>query len=242
MVVVGDLHGALKEMAHKLDKYKFWGQDIVQVGDFGLGFLKREQDIANLTVINSILQLHNTKLYIVRGNHDDPYFWSEFDGRFSNIDLVKDWSTRTIEANKVLFVGGGISIDRRQRTEGVSYWKDEEVRWPTNEEWKNIEAFGPEIIVSHIAPTIAFPREVNDLVREYAEIEKYHDSSSDLLLELSMERMKVDGILPLPSVTHWYYGHYHRNNVESVSGVEFRCLGISSWWDTNKKDYINDGY
>lgn len=60
--------------------------------------------------------------------------------------------------NKMMFIGGGYSVDQARRTVGVDWWDDEELSY-TNLGRMIDEAieFKPKIIVSHEAPNAALP-------------------------------------------------------------------------------------
>lgn len=247
MVIIGDLHGAIKSLAHKIDRGGLTNQNLIQVGDFGLGFYGISNDNANLAVLNSILQLHNSKLYVIRGNHDDPHYWSsDYTQEYSNIKLVRDYDILEIEDKQVLFAGGGISIDRSQRVQGSTYWKDEVITLPSRSKVEEIKDRKPSIVITHTAPHFVYPTEFNNMVREFIDFEKalgYLAKGKDLEGELVAERRALteevyDVLLPPP--THWYYGHFHANRVTKVGITEFRCVGISNYWDTNKQDYVGD--
>lgn len=239
MVIVGDVHGAIRELAHRIDRGIF-GQSIIQVGDFGLGFYGKDKDYANLLVLDAILAERRCHLYIIRGNHDDPWYWNECDWPFKHITIVKDYDILDIEDKTILFIGGGISIDRALRIEGKSYWREEVVVAPTEQQLKDIEFAMPTIVVSHVAPHIAWPHAYNGLVNQYIAVEKAH--GRDLHKELEAERNIMDRINDMLQPKEWYYGHYHASRITEVSNRTFHCLGICSYWDTNKKDYINEGY
>jgi len=74
MVLIGDLHGGYPELLNKIKKYKLENTSFIQVGDWGLGFQRRELDIKALVQIDSFLREQANRLYIIRGNHDNKWF------------------------------------------------------------------------------------------------------------------------------------------------------------------------
>ena len=53
----------------------------------------------------------------IRGNHDDPQACREH----------PYWIKDGLIENDIMYIGGAWSIDREYRTEGVSWWRDEEL-------------------------------------------------------------------------------------------------------------------
>src|ERR1700753_1506161 len=114
---LGDIHGRFENLKKLIKRYKIGKNDevayIIQCGDFGIGF-HPTTDEENLHLLNKFLKRRNIIMIVIRGNHDDPSF---FTGThiFSNLKLVSDYSTMDIYGIKYLFVGGAISIDRKPR-------------------------------------------------------------------------------------------------------------------------------
>ena len=93
MILLGDIHGRLSIIINFIQKNDIDNENIIQVGDFGLGFDSYLTDIENLDKLNNILSKKNNKLYALKGNHDNPEFWNgRLDNKWSNIKLVKDYS------------------------------------------------------------------------------------------------------------------------------------------------------
>ena len=129
MHFLGDIHGdfyCIERFCRKnKEKKKI---NLIQVGDFGAGFDFNipGQFMIKMDSLNGILAEYNITLYVLRGNHDDPqYFTGTYENFWSNIKLMPDYSVVEIEGKRVLMVGGAISIDRLGRAEGKSWWSDE---------------------------------------------------------------------------------------------------------------------
>ena len=223
MIMIGDLHGEYINFVYKSVKLKITDTTFIQVGDFGLGFHDINHDIQTLDGLNNFLINSNNQLYIVRGNHDDPYFWKHsHELRFTNIFFAQDYDVLTIEDQKILFIGGGISIDRANRKIGKDYWKDEE--FILDEALLN-KACASEIniVVTHIAPDNVWPYMFTPLVKHYISREPGLEAALDLeRRNMSMVYEKV----VKAGCRQWYYGHYHQSMVEEKGGVLFRCLDI----------------
>ena len=111
MYFIGDTHG-MRPVFSIVDRFKIEKSNLIHVGDFGLGFVSIMQDVKNLEVIDEMLIDTQNKLFVVRGNHDNPIFWDKSKGlnlpKLHNIHLVDDYSVLDIENKKILCVGGGI--------------------------------------------------------------------------------------------------------------------------------------
>lgn len=110
MIFLGDIHGNYNTILDLLLNYNIEDSVIIQVGDFGLGFKSELNDVVELSFLDERLKQYNTVLYAIRGNHDNPYFWTDkkYENYFSNINLVKDYSVINIEDLNILMIGGGI--------------------------------------------------------------------------------------------------------------------------------------
>lgn len=223
MIMIGDLHGEYINLLYRITKLEITNTTFIQVGDFGLGFHDLNYDLQTLTGLDKFLMKSNNKLYIVRGNHDNPFFWNHRQELYlKNIFFAQDYDVLTIEDQKVLFIGGGISIDRINRTPGKDYWKEEE--FILNEELLNKAcATEIDIVVTHIAPDNVWPYLFTPVVNHY--ISREPRLATALKLERRNMRIVYEKVIQA-GCKRWYYGHYHQSMVEEKEGVKFRCLDI----------------
>ncbi|MEC5147147.1 metallophosphoesterase [Chitinophaga sp. 212800010-3] len=232
MILIGDLHGGYPEILSRIRKFKMASTALIQVGDWGLGFQPVDDDLRVLRQTDDFLGSQHNMLYIIRGNHDNKWFWDNRDDfHLQNIRLVKDYEYLTIEDSKILFAGGGISIDRINRTQGKDYWPDEEIVWDAAALKGACEA-GIDIMVSHIAPREAWPYTYDPLVQHFASRELA--AGRNLTAALEDERKVMSEIfrdIKEAGCHTWYYGHYHASQVEEKEGITFRCLGIGEMYD-----------
>lgn len=129
---IGDIHGNVREYHNLIDNIP--SGKSVQVGDFGMGFISKEDENFFFT---------NKNHGFIRGNHDDPAICKKH----------PCWIPDGTIKNDVMFVGGGWSIDWQYRIPGISWWEDEEL---TSEELyimidRYIES-KPRVMVTHEAP------------------------------------------------------------------------------------------
>jgi hypothetical protein len=195
MRFIGDVHG-------KYERYKkiLKGSSAsIQVGDMGIGFWKTRtmgEPVPDVNPPHKRMKEFNARF--IRGNHDNP-------GKCrSNSQWIKDG---TVEGN-MMFVGGAMSIDIYRRTEGLSWWRDEELSY--GEWFEVIDKYNqvkPKYMVTHDCPT-----EIGKLIIPDSE---KHKSITAQALETMFESHKPD---------YWIFGHYHRSWRQNVLGTEFICL------------------
>lgn len=237
MYFIGDTHG-MRPVFSIVDRFKTEKSNLIHVGDFGLGFVSIMQDVKNLEVIDEMLIDTQNKLFVVRGNHDNPIFWDKSKGlnlpKLHNIHLVDDYSVLDIENKKILCVGGGISIDRQIRKDDrpyPSWWKDEEFQWHPGKFNRVVNNHNTmDIIVTHSAPSACYPRGVDaPIVNDWHNVELQH--GNNLKGELQMERKKIDmlkdAVLKAYKPTNWFYGHFHTSKTEIIDLVKFQALKIN---------------
>jgi UDP-2,3-diacylglucosamine pyrophosphatase LpxH len=230
LIFIGDVHGEFNELTHKLVNHNIQNSTFIQVGDFGVGFKSKENEIDQLGKLNDRLKADRNVMYVIRGNHDDPAY---FDGQvtYSNLIFLKDYSWLEIEDKKILLVGGAISIDRRTRKLNVSYWEKE--GFVLNEQKLKSTLSGVDkldIVVTHSCPEEFEPRELGKIVMSYwtkdngliTELKKERGAHSLLMNMLIGQKLKP---------AHWYYGHFHYSFNDKFEGVKYRLLNCSEFFE-----------
>ena len=130
---------------------------IVQLGDFGVWPDQAGQDY--LARVSALLGEVNAELWFIDGNHEDFPQLARLasdttpDGRvlvrpgLFHLPRGYRWTWHGLGW---LACGGGVSLDRAQRTEGVDWWPDEEI---TDRTEAGIVAAGhADVLVSHDCP------------------------------------------------------------------------------------------
>lgn len=221
MIALGDIHGNFRV----INQYEFpKGTNIIQVGDFGLGFDKKDEQ--TMDYWNKSWEARGYHIYAIRGNHDDPKWWDgRHDGRWSNIHLVQDYAVLHLEGKNILCVGGAVSVDRIRRFEGRDYWKDEVFIMDVDKLASALEGTKIDIVVTHTAPQFCYPPTKGPLVSHFSERDvnlmsdlKYERALVDTMFHYMVQRDNKPG--------KWVYGHFHDDNVEYIEDVKFVLLGI----------------
>ncbi len=231
VVIIGDIHARFRELIHIMRKYPH-GTTFMQLGDFGAGVNPKDIESLQFEVIKTDLQTREHKLYIVRGNHEDPAYFNgdNMDDRFK---LVPDYHTEVIQGKKYLFLGGSISIDRSVKKLKQNQWWEGEgfVFDPV----KLSLVRDIDIVISHNVPHFCFPQaQAHGQMFLYAKGCKDlgYPGDPSLVEDVKKERMLFTDAYNLikkssPNLSAWYYGHYHHFNTEYIDNVKFKLLNIN---------------
>lgn len=137
-----------------------------------------------------------------------------------------------IEGHSIFVMGGGYSIDKYRRIEGISWWPQE---MPSNEEYQaaisNLERINNcvDYILTHTAPseTVYYLSTLRNL-----------GIKNDVTEELQLTSF-LDEIYRNTTYQHWYFGHFHidmelwRNQTAVLSSVrELTTSRIIRQWIT----------
>lgn len=243
MYFLGDLHGSISHFLYTLVRLNKKGLNVIQVGDFGIGFNNEKVELKNLDYLNQSLIEWDCNLYIIRGNHDDPKFFKgdykdKINKMYSNIHFVEDYEVLEIENKKIFFLGGGISIDRTYRTENKTYWKDEVVVYDENKIKNVIKNHDDiDIIVTHSAPMWCEPQGINaPIVRTYCKIDE--DLKKDLIEERETLSKIFDELNEKFKFKYHFYGHFHKNYKSKIVNCNHVLLGIGDLLNFEKLEEI----
>lgn len=202
MRFIGDIHGKIVPYARIIREV----EQSVQIGDFGFGFLDEFEE----TYVRSVWGEKNHRF--IRGNHDDPEKSRNFPG------FIHDGTVETIGSTKVMFIGGAWSIDQHYRTEGVSWWRDEECSMEEFSRFLDIFVDAkPRIVVTHDCPN----RVANEMF-----FDGYREKAKPSRTSQALDRMFEEH---RPDV--WIFGHWHMDRRATIEGTEFVCLGELSYLD-----------
>ena len=217
--LIGDIHGNFSAIESWLKDYAESGDTLIQVGDFGAGFLHKEK----VKSLGEKFSKAGCKLLAIRGNHDDPAWFNSSNEYGNAITLLND-TTKIIGEKKFLFLGGAVSVDR--------YYRDINKSWWSGEEYKYDEAFLSEVsdvdyVISHTCPAFARPYATmkNDsFIKQFTDVDTLltEDLSKEGAdMELSYNKLKEKN-----KITAWYFGHYHTSSTVIHEDTKFRCLNI----------------
>mgnify|MGYP003434407371 CR=1 FL=1 len=200
----------------------------IHVGDVGIGFHRWYEDMWFITTIDRLLKAMKCRIKLIRGNHDNPLFWNytyNVEGHLSwtalQVHLVKDYTVLKIEGNHVLFIGGAVSIDRHERTEGVDWWKDEVVEQRSDEDLARLATKKIDVVITHSAPSYAYP--IDSYKNDY-----YPQLERDTASERTYLQKVYDVLNSVHPIKHWCYGHFHKAKTEYIWPTKFQCCDIEA--------------
>ena len=219
LLFLGDHHGAWSQLLDIIDTKKISNCYLISVGDSGIGFTNRKNQERINEQLNKEFKDNNIVFMAIRGNHDDPaYFSGPERVQLSNFKLLEDYTVIEYGGKKIQLIGGATSIDRTGRKEGTSYWEGEVVNFKKD----NCEEV--DILVTHTAPSWCFPQQFNEMVYGWALEDAY------LIGDLSNERAIMDEICKLCKPKLHLYGHFHSSWTEEINGCKHKLLDINEIW------------
>jgi DNA repair exonuclease SbcCD nuclease subunit len=185
---------------------------VIICGDFGLIFYPRFGDQNKLIREQYWLKWLEEKPWttvVVLGNHEAyPRIYSEFPlitykgakayKVSDSIYIIKHGEVATIENKKFFFMGGATSVDKQYRTEGKTWWPEEE---PSYEDWNNAY---DNLEKNHFIVDYVFTHTCPDwIIRDHYKINTRIDPVAKHLTLLEKDLVYDE----------WHYGHMHDDDV-----------------------------
>lgn len=236
IVMWGDTHGNWDYLEREIRNKQITNVNFIQVGDFGVGLQPYDREERQLTSLNEKLEKANCKVYAIRGNHDNPYYFKGTKNIYNNIVFVEDYTVLEQNGTNILCIGGAISIDRLQRraenrqliNEDYLVWYHGE-KFVYDEEKLNeiIDNNYIDIVVTHTAPMTFYPEQFNHLVMTKAA------KDLTLLEDLKQEREQMQKIFEafLLKPRYWFYGHFHENVTREMGDTIAVLVGVNELKD-----------
>jgi len=243
IVYIGDTHGNVQECLDKQFARGITDALFILLGDNGCGFTHFGIDIwddKNREEWSKQLEDYRCELVALRGNHDNPEYFKHIN-TVGVTHLIPDYTVIECAGKNILVIGGGISIDRSNRRQGISYWANEITPYDEFQLEQIIDSYDEiHTVCTHDAPTFCKPEEVGKMVLSWCFWDK------DLLEDVETNRTKLTDIyyklatVYSHSLRTWYYGHFHNDYKTSFGKVWFFGMGIMSVI-TESIDHVYDG-
>lgn len=216
--ICGDLHGDASRILQWNNAVE--NSTLIHVGDLCIV----QYDLESLSYK---LNKRGNKFISCRGNHEVS---QEYDFGFKigeAIELVADYSFRTINGKNYFFIGGAISLDRKHRLA----FKE---RYPHRENWyREDEAliYKPELIpadidvlITHTAPPEFLPK------ADPLFLKKFADQDDKLMVDILQERANITAIYDFCAAntraTRSFFGHWHMSERGIYKGIQYTGLNI----------------
>lgn len=213
--IIGDIHGKFNEydtfvlnlrgMRHRGEA----PERSVQVGDFGIGFYTPywHESVREW-------QRNNPTQRFIRGNHDDPAMCETMPGYIPDGTVEKD----------VMYVGGAYSIDHALRTEGVDWWRGEELT--ISQLHTLIDVYcevKPRVMITHDCPTqVAWDMFLSK-----------GDSLTGSVQIKSRTAEALQAMFDAHKPDFHFFGHWHYTRDLTLHGTRFVCLGELDYVDVD---------
>lgn len=219
----GNMHSYMKTLMSNRGKY-----DVsIQVGDFGWGFLNEY----HIRFMNEDDDRHDEIDFHIRGNHDNPELFSS-----AGVELaggIPDGTIWTEETHNVsmMFVGGALSIDQHNRTEGVDWWRNEELNQSElNTIFDKYELAKPRIMATHDIP-------------HSISLEMFGVCTKNQ--RGSITQQAFDAMLEIHQPEYWVAGHYHErksyiHTSKNGNQTRFEVLNRADSPNVDKNNPTND--
>ena len=217
IIITGDTHADISRIL-KIDDSEMTKNDIVIIlGDFGVIWGDSERTEYCLKALGE----KNFTTAFLDGNHENfveiarlekIMFWNDgYVGLlpYGVIHLLRG-EIYNINDKRIGVCGGANSVDLWHRTEGISWWREEEI---TNNDINKFMTIAEEydnkvdIMLSHDAPASIIP-----IVKLYSGVNDGEISNSQKQLEKINQTVEFN---------KWYFGHWH---IDKTITDKFECL------------------
>jgi predicted phosphodiesterase len=219
----GDWHASQPFAVRSIDYAVYAGADaIVQCGDFGLWTPSPRLDlyISTITRLAKETEIH---VYWLDGNHEDhsrrDQFASYDTEYFHYLPRGHRWSWW---GKQFMSVGGGVSMDKKHRKEGVSWWPGETLSDEELDFCCRIP-HGLDVIFAHDCPRgVPIPGVGPESKQRPGE----SAWPADVLYEASQHRDKMREIWECHQPQLYAHGHYHIPYEFWLRDTKFIGLGM----------------
>lgn len=227
LAVVGDIHGSTEKLMAATKEIR--DAELVQVGDFGLGFWATPaKERRALQIVEEALTARNCRLHILRGNHDDPARWKQsWRSPNNRIRCVPDYSILELAGLRCLFLGGAASLDKHHRTPGWDWFDGEEFDLQKG----SLNCVSDvSVVFSHDAPASCWPP--SDALGGHLEqpLQEKHPDIYVARLRSEAQRRDLqtacDILKKNNQIDWWFYGHYHKSHTDFIANTRFKLLAI----------------
>jgi len=226
----GDVHGQFNTFANAIATKGIKNAIVVLCGDVGFGFYKPAYYTQMMFNLHERLVENNVHVIALRGNHDDPHYFTthlstiapELHNEFPNFIFVEDYDVVFTKFGNILCIGGGLSIDRTNRTLNKDYWENEGVKPLSKTIYDRLYKYNIHIVAAHTAPIQVGPYGLGSVVEGWAKHDKY--VKVDAIDERTLVDKICNQLVDQWVISDWYYGHFHDSFFTHSNGAYFHGL------------------
>lgn len=213
IIMMGDTH-SISILISTMAKADLSDCIVIHVGDIGI-FDRYLKDIDTiLEGVNNTFRDKNITFYGIRGNHDDPaYFTEEYFNKFDHLKLVPDYTKINIQGEEFLFVGGAISVNRKDLVQNDDWWEDEVFVL------KPELAVSCDVLITHTTHPYVGPV-------DKSRITHFLDNDPSLWSQLQIERRNLHTLFKKVRPKKHYCGHFHVSEALDHMGCMCRILNV----------------
>lgn len=227
--IMGDCHGDFRRIYLWLEMSR--DNNLIHVGDFGA----HARNLTRIAELGNACNKAGKRLYAIRGNHEDPSLFDNriYGGEWGGVQLIKDGIIAEHNGENILFIGGGISLDRSFRQSGLDYWPNEGMVIPQTIMEKPTKV---DHLITHVSISEVSGKFITDPF-----VLTFCANDSDLMTDLTHEQHNMKTLIDYliddcgNSIKSWHYGHYHQSIHSQYRGVECRGLAIDEIRPFNRK-------
>lgn len=196
--LIGDVHGKFRQYRRIIEEHP----DTIQVGDMGVGF--RRWPHGEWCENPPYDRMVATNARFIRGNHDNPFICAQHPRGIADghVEITE-------KGNKVMFIGGGLSIDKEFRIEDYSWWPEEELS--QKQMWDIAQKYleeKPDVMITHVCPSV--------------HVDYIH--ASHHRLDNSRTTQFLQNLWAQHQPKLWVHGHHHVSTESDINGTKFVCL------------------
>jgi hypothetical protein len=167
---------------------------IILSGSVGFGSKSFEHFDEIFKGLNALLEKNNTHLLLIRGNNDDPSYFTGDKINYGNIKTIEDYSIIKLKGFNCLCVGGGISLDRKwKKTHGsrigkTLYWEGETTELKPDEIKAILSENDIACVITHEPPSF-----IGNDTTSYSN-SKWASDDEEVVTDAINERLVMDSI------------------------------------------------
>lgn len=209
MIFIGDVHGHIREYEAIVSRLS---QPSIQIGDMGIGFKEKGKWCW------PEMDCHHT---FFRGNHDNP------EKACAHPNYLGEYGMY----NGIFIVAGANSVDKAYRTEGISWWENEQLSQEALQRCVYLYSkMKPELVATHDCPTEVAECLMQDLLigKPVVHTELLGPRGSGwknpLILEPNRTGEALQRMFESHQPRHWVFGHWHLKKEITLRGTTFHCI------------------